>query len=80
MATIASMHSTEMDFKHPILIQQIYKNDTENSNFKDSERHVQDQGLSTLHTDRKRHSISKVNNARSEMNATRITLTQINQK
>ena len=77
MATIASMHSTEMDFKHPILIHQIYKSDTENSKFEDLDKHEQEQipGCTVSHVDRKRHSISKINNTRSEMNATRITLT-----
>ena len=78
MATIASIRSTELEYRHPIHIQQIYKFDSDTSKFRESHRVVQrnrDPHNSTFHvSNRKRHSIHKVS-ARPEMNATRITLT-----
>ena len=78
MATIASIGSTDLEYRHPIHIQQIYKFDTDNSKIRESHRVIQrnkDPHYSTFHeSNRKRHSIHKMS-ARPEMNATRITLT-----
>ena len=78
MATIASIRSTELEYRHPIHIQQIYKFESDASKFRDSHRVIErnkDPHNSTFHeTNRNRHSIHKVS-ARPEMNATRITLT-----
>ena len=77
MATIASMMSTELDYRQPIHIQQIYKYESEKNNLRKSSERVerpQELCIRTFHNDRKRSSIQKTIN-RPEMNATRITLT-----